>query len=113
MYLGGCLLTAVRNGDEKETAYWIRAGRSCGVAVAMDIKTGKSTLHYAAEGGHLKICNMLIEADASPMNIDKYGKTPIHLAIIHGHLQVVNYLLTFVKVPAEKSQRSSFHKIMI
>ena len=46
MYLGGCLMVAVRANDDAEVAKWLRAGRSLGLAVTMDVKTGKSTLHY-------------------------------------------------------------------
>jgi ankyrin repeat protein len=94
MYLGSCLLSAVRAGDEREVSQWLRAGRSMGLAVAMDVKTGKSTLHYAAEAGRLSICKLLVDAGAVQTNMDKYGKTPLHLAVINGHLTVVHFLLS-------------------
>jgi hypothetical protein len=75
----------------------LHAGKSIGIAVSMDIKTGKSTLHYAAEMGSLTICKMLVDAGGVPSNIDKYGKTPLHLAVIGGHLNVVQFLLAHVK----------------
>lgn len=46
MYLGSCLMAAVRVNDTAEVAKCLRAGRSLGLAVTMDVKTGKSTLHY-------------------------------------------------------------------
>ncbi len=64
----------------------------------MDIKTGKSTLHYAAEGGYLSICRMLLDNGATPLNLDKFGKTPVHLAVTCGHVAVVNFLLMQVNV---------------
>jgi len=62
MYMGNCLMGAVRLGDEEEVKHWLRAGRSLGLAVTMDIKTGKSTLHFAAELGFVKIAQFLLDA---------------------------------------------------
>ena len=97
MYHQGCLLLAVRQGDEEEVAHVLKDGRSENIVGALDVKSGMSTLHYAASLGSVNIVTMLLDAGADPQVIDKYGKTPLHLAVQNDHLEVLQLLLEHVQ----------------
>ncbi|CAJ1941351.1 unnamed protein product [Cylindrotheca closterium] len=56
--------------------------------------TNQSTpLMYAAWGGNLKLCELLLEeGGADPMHADKLGQSALHWAAAAGHLSVCQYL---------------------
>lgn len=60
------------------------------LAKFMDGRT--SALHEAARGGHVRIVRMLLNAGASPMQLDGDGVTALQVAEKGGHLEVVELL---------------------
>ncbi|CAK9293553.1 unnamed protein product [Gordionus sp. m RMFG-2023] len=57
--------------------------------------TLSTPLHLAAEGGHIAIIKLLIEAGASPKEENKDGYTPLHLAAKYGRTQVLQTLTSY------------------
>jgi len=55
---------------------------------------GWTPLHYAAELGHIRICQLLIQAGADiRIKSNTYGQTALHLAVEFGHLECCKYLI--------------------
>lgn len=54
----------------------------------------KTFLHYAAEGGDVRIVELLIENKANVDTRDRIDSRPLHLAAKHGHLSVVSTLIS-------------------
>jgi len=54
---------------------------------------GRTALHAAAEGGHVTVASMLLEAEAEVNVGDLHGKSPLHLAAAAGHLPMVMLLI--------------------
>lgn len=53
---------------------------------------GWSSLHSAAETGHLSIIRALVQYGADIFKQDRYGDTPRKIAQIHGNAECVKYL---------------------
>ena len=53
----------------------------------------KTPLHFAAEGGHYRICELLLNHRASVEIIDIRIATPLHLAAVGGHDRICELLL--------------------
>ena len=53
---------------------------------------GRTALHYAARGGDLTLCRLLLEAGADPTRLDDDGRTPLEVARKYRKRDVV-YLL--------------------
>ena len=51
-------------------------------------KFGRTTLHLAAEHGHLEICQLICENISSLNSRSDCGRTPLHQAAIEGHLEI-------------------------
>ena len=49
---------------------------------------GVTPLHFAAESGHLKVCEVIMKSlqDKNPPTSNGY--TPLHIAAIHGHFNL-------------------------
>ncbi|RLN71131.1 hypothetical protein BBJ28_00000194 [Nothophytophthora sp. Chile5] len=54
---------------------------------------GNTPLHYAAEGGHLSLCKLLINGGANINAQNKSGETPLHFAISSRRHGVCLYLV--------------------
>jgi hypothetical protein len=54
---------------------------------------GVTALYVAAQNGHLKVMNRLLEAGADAKAVKSNGWTALHVAAQKGHLGVVNLLL--------------------
>ena len=51
-------------------------------------------LHYASQGGHLKIVKYLVtEAGCDPLMENNDKRTILHIASYYGHAQMVQWLL--------------------
>uniref|UniRef100_K3W6X9 Ion transport domain-containing protein n=1 Tax=Globisporangium ultimum (strain ATCC 200006 / CBS 805.95 / DAOM BR144) TaxID=431595 RepID=K3W6X9_GLOUD len=55
--------------------------------------SGNTPLHYAAEGGYLSLCQLLIEHGAKINAQNKSGETPLHFAISSSHADVCMHLV--------------------
>lgn len=55
---------------------------------------GNTALHYAAQNGHIELCEVLIRAGVTRDARTKVNCTPLHLAAQEGHLSVVQLLLS-------------------
>ena len=54
---------------------------------------GSTPLHWAARYGKSSIANLLLQANASPTDVDKYGRTPAQYAKQYGHVDLAAMLL--------------------
>ncbi|MDQ7825751.1 MAG: ankyrin repeat domain-containing protein [Candidatus Eremiobacteraeota bacterium] len=68
-------------------------------------KDGKTPLHYAAEGGHLEIVDILITRGANVKTECNVGMTPLHLAVMNAHREVS---LLLINRGANINARSKF-----
>ncbi|KAK9306207.1 hypothetical protein QLX08_002955 [Tetragonisca angustula] len=67
-----------------------------GVLPNAEDSAGYTALHYAARNGHYKICNILLENDATVNIQTRCGHaTALHRAAMQGHSEVVELLLRF------------------
>jgi len=55
---------------------------------------GNTALHYAAQNGHVELCEVLVRAGVSYDARTKVNRTPLHLAAQEGHLPVVQLLIS-------------------
>ena len=75
------------------------------VVVATD-QGGRTPLHAAAAGGHVKTVALLLEKKAPPDARDRDGSAPLQLAVAGGHLQVVEMLAAGAN-PSARTARDS------
>ncbi|KAI9651083.1 hypothetical protein NHQ30_001120 [Ciborinia camelliae] len=57
---------------------------------------GLTPMHHAAEFGHLKVCEKLVDAiepDASSISKEDTGSTPLHLASLSGQINTMRFIL--------------------
>ncbi|XP_030006074.1 histone-lysine N-methyltransferase EHMT1 isoform X3 [Sphaeramia orbicularis] len=59
----------------------------------MDSQNKRTPLHAAAEGGHIDICHMLVQAGANLDMCDEDQRTPLMEACENNHMETVLYLL--------------------
>ena len=71
-------------------------------------RRGKTTLHYAAEGGHFNVCKFLLDnvEEKNPKDIN--GKTPDEYAFVNGHLN----LLRICEVIPETIEDQNLKKVL-
>ncbi|TYZ64880.1 hypothetical protein PybrP1_001103 [[Pythium] brassicae (nom. inval.)] len=55
--------------------------------------SGNTPLHYAAEGGYLSLCKLLLDNGAHINAQNKSGETPLHFAISSSHQDVCSYFV--------------------
>jgi protein-tyrosine phosphatase len=58
-------------------------------------ETGSTALHYAAVGGHLDVCELLLEEKAKPNIANWNGKTPFFMCVARGCLKGVKRFVDF------------------
>ena len=73
-------------------------------AVVVTDQGGRTPLHAAAAGGHVKTVALLLEKKAPPDARDRDGSAPLQLAAAGGHLQVVELLLAAGANPSGKNR---------
>jgi uncharacterized protein len=73
-------------------------------AVTVTDQGGRTPLHAAAAGGHVKTVALLLEKKATPDARDRDGSAPLQLAAAGGHLQVVELLLAAGANPSGKNR---------
>jgi len=54
---------------------------------------GNSALHYAAQNGHLALCEVLLRAGVTRDARTKVDRTPLHFSCQEGHLPIVQLLI--------------------
>uniref|UniRef100_A0A7N0U4Z7 Uncharacterized protein n=1 Tax=Kalanchoe fedtschenkoi TaxID=63787 RepID=A0A7N0U4Z7_KALFE len=89
------LHVGARKGDIKEVKRLLSEGTDANVAAWGPKSQGVTPLHLAAEGGHLRIMDLLLEHGA---NIDartkgSCGWTPLHIAAKERKRQAVKFLV--------------------
>src|SRR6266702_2234908 len=62
--------------------------------ISSDDKTGETTLHWAANGGHKDVVDLLLADGARPDARDDSGYTPLHTAAYNGRTDVADLLLS-------------------
>jgi ankyrin repeat protein len=93
-------IQANARNNREETALMLAALRGQD-ALALDLvargaainKAGWTPLHYAATGGHLRICAFLIGAGADVNAESPNGTTPLMMAAMYGNSAVVKLML--------------------
>ena len=55
---------------------------------------GRSPLHYVAQNGQLKVCELLVEYGLDINQQDEEGCSPLHLAIINSKIRTVKFLVS-------------------
>jgi ankyrin repeat protein len=58
-------------------------------------ETGSTALHYAAVGGHLKVCELLLKEQAKPNIANWNGKRPFFLCVARGCLKSAKRFIEF------------------
>ncbi|KAK5658111.1 hypothetical protein OQA88_2667 [Cercophora sp. LCS_1] len=81
---------AIRSGSLRGVKMLLNADHEC---VHSLCKNGFTTVHWAAEGGHLDILKLLIQCRADPSIPNNKGIYPLGVAALNGHLKVVELLL--------------------
>jgi len=85
------LLEAAKTGNLDEVI-----GQLDGVGTPVDscvLRFGRTSLHWACEGGHENVCAKLISAQADVNFRDRSGATPLHWAAWNGHAAVCTLLI--------------------
>ena len=80
---------AARKGNIEAVKKHLDAGVDIHV---LDKKYGFAPLHYAADGGHKEIVELLLAKGADVNQRDKIGKTPTAWAMRYGHKEVTAIL---------------------
>ncbi|XP_044742636.1 GA-binding protein subunit beta-1-like [Chrysoperla carnea] len=88
MELGKRLLQCSRDGNTEA----VRELMGKGAPFSTDW-LGTSSLHFAAQGNHVKTCEVLLRAGISKDARTKVERTPLHMAAYEGHSEVVELLL--------------------
>lgn len=84
-----------------------------GVLVDVTDSAGYTALHYATRGGHVRVCEILLEHGA---NVDARTRgmraTPLHRAAYMGHVEVVDLLLRHGAAPnlTDVDGRTALHR---
>ena len=76
-------------GDVKSLTNYIKNGDK---SVFMPDKGGLTSVHSAAQGGHLECLRLLIENGAEVNSVSKKGETPADLAAQGGHIECFRFL---------------------
>ncbi|CEM19441.1 unnamed protein product [Vitrella brassicaformis CCMP3155] len=77
-------------GDESAVQQWLEQGLNPNRCRDED---GRTPLHAAAEGGHLRLTQVMLESGASTDVQSWLGNTPLHSAAVKGHLDIVRLLV--------------------
>ena len=74
-------------------------------------KNGNTALHLAAEGGHVKVVKLLLNAGAKANDENLDGMTPLSLASQEGHIRVIQALKGALdwKACSKKNGLSALH----
>lgn len=87
--IGNTPLICAASKGKIDTAKWLI---SHGAIVDHKAPSGRSALHSAAAGGHVEMCEVLIQSGANPLEKEQFGKTPRALAESYNHRAVSEYL---------------------
>lgn len=87
--LGNTALICAASKGRLDTAKWLIAH---GAAVEHKAPSGRSALHSAAAGGHVPMCELLVQCGADPLEKEQFGKTPRALAESYNHRTVSDFL---------------------
>lgn len=87
--LGNTPLICAASKGRIDTAKWLLAH---GAVVEHKAPSGRSALHSAAAGGHVAMCELLIQLGANPLEKEQFGKTPRALAEAYNHRSVSEFL---------------------
>ena len=71
----------------------------------------QTLLHVAAAGGHVKIIEMLIDAQADIAAKDIENRTPLHLAARNGRLEAVRCLMQITYNQANEKAKNAHEKV--
>lgn len=85
------LLAAARKGEGVETLL------NKGASINFQDASGKTALHYAAEGGHMMTTELLLKKGADPNLTDAAGRTPLEYAEQKGHSGTADMLRPLTK----------------
>merc|ERR1712107_681217 len=71
------------------------SGRSTGRIVegAADPSNGNTALHVAAQNGHLKLVESLLELNVCPNAQNNIGNTPMHMSVTYNQGEITQLLI--------------------
>ncbi len=88
---GGSMLHDLVHGNLCDAAEMVI---ECGAPVDHQTDKGNTPLMFAAEGGGVRMCQLLVEKGEATLNLQNGKKeTALHLASKYGRVKVVNFLL--------------------
>ncbi|XP_008398616.1 myotrophin [Poecilia reticulata] len=82
------VIWALKNGEVNEVKSALKTAEDVNESLH-----GRNPLHYAADFGHLKVVEYLLEKGADVNATDKHGLTPLICACFEGHCDCVKILL--------------------
>jgi ankyrin repeat protein len=83
------LIEVAKRGNEDQIAELLAQGADVNVLDAV----GNNALHWAANGGHLTACQLLVKHKINIQAINKNGDTALHKAAWRNHAEVCQFLL--------------------
>ena len=91
---GVTMLMAACQCDNYDKVAEILSGDGASKIVTACDSQGRNALHYAAESGSIRCCEMILAAnDTLLSSADRDGCYPLHGAVIAGNLQTVRWLI--------------------
>ena len=86
-------LISVKNDDIDSVIRYINSRQDPKELMKIIDQKGKSALHFAAEYGTLRICELLIEKEFLINIQDNESNIPLHYAVKNGFYDIVEFLV--------------------
>ena len=101
MNIGPSLLDVVRKGDIDQARNILGNGIDPNITDSSEIKP----LHYAVQGNHFSVIELLVEYGADPNAKENSGSTSLHYAARDGHTEIIQLLLDYGADPNSKENK--------
>lgn len=92
------LHVACRNGSDQMVEYLLKQEKNAAQACQQTCIPTKSTvMHLAAQGGNIKVMDLLTKYGADPVQMNEDRDTPLHVSVRHGHDEFSRGLVKLLK----------------
>ncbi|CAM1295460.1 Uncharacterised protein g1290 [Pycnogonum litorale] len=90
---------ASMNGNEVAVKELLVVDKKYGAAVDIEMKTRQNmtALHLAAVSSHKEIVDILLNAGADPLPVDRKGETVLHHAALSGQIEIVKLIFKHIE----------------